>query len=791
MPKKISVLPDLEPGFVEVGGKIPKFRYNKSLQEALTVGNLNRENCIDMLRCMLLIRNFEEMITELRENKGKYGPIRYLYVGATHLSIGQEAVSTGAVSSVLPNDYIFSNHRGHGDALAKGYFAIKQMNDAELIDLITKDKKIYNHLGFETKGKTYNQLVEETLQLHLFRAIAELFGKEAGYCRGKGGSMHIADFSKGHLGSNAIVGGCLGMAVGSGIASRFFEDGKVTLCFAGDGAFNNGIAHEALNMATMAQFTNGLMERKYGVPVIFAIVNNQYGMTGQQRGEVTGVDFLAERGFGYNRDGMHAEIVNGMDVLAVREAIRRTVKLARDGQAPVLLEFWCYRFKGHSLSDRLDKVGDETYRSLKEFEAWEKVDPIETFSEKLINEKIITKKEYEKLKKEARLRNENMAKKAIRANSPDPKTMYFDLFSDEDSEEVPEKFENATILRKPEFVERDSEVEITYQEAIIEGLFQEMKRDRRVVLWGEDIADYGGAFGTTKGLLEIFGRERVFNTAISEAAIIGSGVGAALRGLRPVVEIMYIDFVLQALDQLGNQAAKWRYMSGGQALLPLTIRTTIGGGKGYAGQHSQSLEAILAHLPGLKIALPSNAYDAKGMLITSIRDSNPVVFIEHQNLYNNPLAKSKVPKEQYLIPLGKAKIRRETAGCEKTVTIIAWSSMVPIVLKAADELAKDNVESEVIDLRSLYPLDMDTILKSVQKTHRAVVIHQAVRCMGFGAEITARLQEEAFDYLDAPVVRVTAPDVPPPASSALEKAFLPNEEDVIEEIGRASCRERV
>jgi len=534
-----------------------------------------------------------------------------------------------------------------------------------------------------------------------------------------------------------------------------------------------------MNMATMAQFKNGLMGKKYGIPLIFAIVNNQYGMTGQQRGEVTGIEFLAERGFGYNREGMYAEIINGMDVLAVRDATKRAVKLAREGEGPVLLEFWCYRFKGHSLSDRLDKVTDETYRSLRELEAWEKVDPLKAFSEKLIKEGVISTEELEEFKKEARARNEDMAVKAAEAKSPDPKKMYFGLFSHTSSSKVPEKFRNAPILKKPEFLERDPDVEITYREAIIEALFQEMKRDRRVVLWGEDIADYGGAFGATKGLLKIFGRERIFNTAISEAAIIGSGVGAALRGLRPVVEIMYIDFVLQAMDQLGNQAAKWKYMSGGQATVPLTIRTTIGGGKGYAGQHSQSLEAILAHLPGLKIAVPSNAYDAKGMLASAIRDDNPVVFIEHQNLYRHPLAKSKVLKEEYLVPLGKAKVIREANRGKKIVTLVTWLSMVPVALKAADELAKEDIEVEVIDLRSLYPLDMDTIVTSVQKTGRAVVVHQAVQFMGFGAEIVAELQEKALDYLDAPVVRVAAPNIPPPSSPVLEKAFLPNEKDII------------
>jgi len=596
--------------------------------------------------------------------------------------------------------------------------------------------------------------------------------------------MHIADFKRGHLGANAIVGGSIGMTVGSGIASRYFGDKKITLCFAGDGAFNNGISHEAMNMACMAQFTNGLMNKKFGVPTIFAVVNNQYGMTGQQRGEVTGIEFLAERGFGYNKDGMHTEIVNGMDVLAVYDATARAVELASQGKGPVLLEFWCSRYKGHSLSDRLDTAEDETYRTLKELEEWQKIDPLNTFSHKLMEEKIVSETTLRKLEKEARERNEHMAAKAVEAPNPDPKAIYFGLLSNTSSDEVPSQFRDTPTLKKPDFLDRDPKVEITYREAVIEALFEEMKRDRRVILWGEDIADYGGAFGATQGLLEILGRDRVFNTAISEAAIVGSGLGAAMRGLRPVVEIMYIDFILLAMDQIGNQAAKWKYMSGGQPTIPLTIRTTIGGGKGYAGQHSQSLEAVLPHFPGLKIAMPSDAYEAKGLLKAAIRDDNPVIIIEHQNLYRHPLGKSQVPKEDYLIPLGKAKIKRkiDTTKDENSVTIITWSSMVPLAMKAAEELAMEGIEAEVIDLRTLYPLDIDTLVRSVQKTNRAVVVHQAVRCMGFGAEVVAQLQEKAFDYLDSPIVRVAAPDTPPPSAPVLEKAFLPNEKDIVEAV---------
>jgi len=780
MVKEINVMPEFERGVIRVGGEIPKFRYEGTIRGEIEAGRLTKDLAIDLLKCMLMIRNVEDMLVELRVHKGKYGSLRFLYRGPTHLSIGQEAMSTGAISAITLNDYITSHHRGHGDVVAKGYFALREMTEEQLVNYLKKNERIMNYLKLKVEKGNRDALFEAALRVHLFKIIAELFGKEDGYCRGRGGSMHIACFDLNHLGATAIVGGCVAMAVGSGIASRYLGDDRVTLCFAGDGAYNNGVVQEALNMACMAQFTNGLMGRRYGIPTIFIIVNNQYGMSGQQKGEVTGIDYLAERGFAYNKIGMHAEIVNGMDVLAVRDATLRAVELARKGEGPILLEFVGYRFKGHSLSDR------EYYRTKEEVEAWMRWDPIKVYSERLLKEGILTKEELDRLVKEARLRNEEVARVAAEAPDPDPKEVCAYTFSEEVEEEVPEEFRNAPVLKEPELVNRDPNVEITYREALLEAFYQAMKNDKRIVFWGEDIADYGGAFGATKGLLEMFGRERIFNTAISEAAIVGAGLGAALRGLKPVVEIMYIDFITQALDQLGNHAAKWCYMTGGQVSVPLIVRTTIGGGRGYAGQHSQSLESLLLHFPGLKVVYPSNAYDVKGMFMASLRDKNPIVFIEHQNFHRDPvyskLTKRKVPKEEYIVPLGKAAVVRKAANYDNAVTIITWSYLVYDSLSAAEKLAKEGIEAEVIDLRTLYPLDMETVLESVRKTHRAVVVHQAISFMSLGAEIAAQIQEKALDYLDAPILRVTAPYCTPPSSAVLEREFLPNEEDILETV---------
>jgi len=314
--------------------------------------------------------------------------------------------------------------------------------------------------------------------------------------------------------------------------------------------------------------------------------------------------------------------------------------------------------------------------------------------------------------------------------------------------------------------------EITFVESLRMTLKEETQRDPSLMLIGEDIGRYGGIFGVTKGLLEEFGPHRVRSTPISESAIIGSALGAAMTGIRTVAEIMYIDFTTCAMDQIVNQVAKMRYMSGGKAKIPLVIRTQGGGGRGNAAQHSQSLEALFYHIPGLKIVMPSTPHDARGLLKTAIQDDNPVMFIEHKLLY---ATKGFVPNEEYLIPFGQADIKRKG----KDVTVIAISYMVTKALKAAGRLAGENIEAEVIDLRTLVPLDLETILQSIRKTNRAVIVHEGCRRGGIGAEISSQIQEEAFDYLDAPIQRVGALSVPIPYSEPLENAVIPGEEDII------------
>ncbi len=376
---------------------------------------------------------------------------------------------------------------------------------------------------------------------------------------------------------------------------------------------------------------------------------------------------------------------------------------------------------------------------------------------------------------EARVRERNAraAVRASRATDPDPADILRYLYTDTASDVVPAARTGVVPLVPVPAAKRGPDGSITYRDAIRDALVEEMTRDGRVLFYGEDVADYGGAFKLSKGLLEAFGRERVFNTPISEACICGTAVGAAIVGLRPVVELMYMDFALMASDQIANQAGKWHYMSGAQIEVPLVIRASVGAGKGYGGQHSQSLESIFTHIPGLWVVYPASPADAKGLLKSAIRTNNPVLFVESQGLYPT---KGIVPEDEHLVPIGRARVAREGTDA----TLVGWGPAVLDMLAAADRLeAEHGVSAEVIDIRSLVPLDMETILVSVRKTGRCVVASQAILVGSFVNEIVARIQLEAFDFLDGPVGRVgAAPGISPQAES-LEKAFLPNADDIV------------
>jgi pyruvate/2-oxoglutarate/acetoin dehydrogenase E1 component len=320
---------------------------------------------------------------------------------------------------------------------------------------------------------------------------------------------------------------------------------------------------------------------------------------------------------------------------------------------------------------------------------------------------------------------------------------------------------------------------MTFAQALNDAHKVEMERDPKIYVAGEDVGVYGGIFGVTAGLLDQFGDKRVKDTPITESAIVGTAVGAATVGLRPVIELMFVDFIGVALDQLYNQAAKMKYMFGGKAKIPMVMRASCGAGIGAAAQHSQCLEALFMHLPGLKVVMPSTPYDAKGLLIEAIRDDNPVVFLEHKMLY---AIEGEVPNGAYTIPFGRADIKRKG----KDVTVVATAKMVHTALSAAEKLAAEGVSVEVVDPRTLNPLDEESIIESVKKTHRLVIVHEEVKFAGSGAEIAAMVAEKAFDYLDAPILRVAAPFCPVPFSAPLEQAFIPSEKQIIEAVKKVN-----
>jgi acetoin:2,6-dichlorophenolindophenol oxidoreductase subunit beta len=329
---------------------------------------------------------------------------------------------------------------------------------------------------------------------------------------------------------------------------------------------------------------------------------------------------------------------------------------------------------------------------------------------------------------------------------------------------------------------------LSYLEAIREAMIQVMEQDEDVYLFGEDVAEYGGAFGVSAGMLEKFGKNRIINTPISEDAIIGVAVGSALTGMRPIVEMMFSDFITIAMDEIANQAAKIRYMFGGKAKAPLVLRAAGGGGTGAAGQHSQSLESLVAHIPGLKVVMPSSPYDAKGLLVASIRDNNPVIFIEHKLLYKNKNFIENVPEKLYEVPIGKG-IKKRTG---KDITIVAASFMVKKSLEAAEILKKEEgIDCEVIDLRSLRPLDIDIILSSVEKTGTLLCVEEACGFGGFMGEVAAQVVEKGFDYLDAPILRVSGKNCPVPYSLVLEDEMIPNIDRIkkgVLDVFKTKCR---
>lgn len=630
----------------------------------------------EMYRRMLTIRRFEERASEL------YRATRI--PGFLHLSIGQEASAVGACWPLDDRDVVTSTHRGHGHCIAK---------------------------GLDVEGM-----------------FAELMGKETGTCKGRGGSMHIADPRRGIFGANGIVGAGLPIAVGAGTAAQLRRDGGVVVAFFGDGAVAQGVFHESVNLAAV-----------WDLPVIFFCENNGYSefsaAADQHRAS------LRERAAGY---GVEFHEVDGNDVVQVAALQGALVERLRTGAGPVIVEATTYRWHGHYEGD------PESYRDSAELAEWKRRDPLIVLGDALRGQGL--SQQVDDIDREVGELIERAIEMADAAPYPAAETAGDYVITPR--AEMPEP---------P--VPTDGSWKIMH--AITNALTRELEQDPTVFLAGIDVGKGGNVYGLTRGLAEKY-PGRVRDTPISESAIMGTAVGAAMAGYRPVVELMYFDFIGVCLDQLMNQAAKLRFMTGGAVTMPLVVRTQFGAGKSSGSQHSQSLEALLAHIPGLTVVMPSTPADTYGLLRAAIQDPNPVVFIENRLLYG---MKGPQPPADHLVPLGKAIVRRPGTD----VTVVSYSKTVHDCLAVADRLAAEGISVEVIDLRTISPLDFDTVLASLSKTNRLVIVHQAVGEFGVGAELAARAVREGFWHLDAPVIRVTAGSTPAPYTPALEKVWLPDE----------------
>jgi 2-oxoisovalerate dehydrogenase E1 component len=639
-----------------------------------------------LYRTMQIIRHTEEELARCHQ--------RGLIHGACHTYVGQEAIATGVCAHLSQHDPIFSTHRGHGHALAKG------MPPREL--------------------------------------IAELFGRETGCSRGRGGSMHLFSPEIGMMGTSGIVGPCLLQACGGGYSSKILKNGTVAAAFFGDGAVNNGAFHEGLNMASI-----------WKLPVLFICENNQYA-TEVPFSYSSGNPSIGSRGAAYGIPGI---TIDGNDVLEIYRVAAEAVARARSGGGPTLIECKTYRTRAHA-----EGMGDFTYRTKEEVAAWKERCPIarlRTENGATIDQFNAVDQEVVGLVKEAR-------DFAERSEVPPARTATTHVYS-------------AGVV-DAQLPKSDSESrELSFVAATLEALDQAMAADPKIFVMGEGIGVRGGNFTTTLGLYAKYGADRLCDTPICERGFVGLACGAAMTGTRPIIDFMFIDFINDSFGEIVNQIAKMQYMSSGRLKMPVLLRGCGGVGHSAATHHSGMYHSIYSHIPGLRVVLPSNPYDAKGLLAHALRSDDPVLFLEHRELMQS---KGSVPREHYEIPFGKARVAR--AGTD--VTVVALSLMVQHALQAAEQLAGEHISVEIIDPRTVSPLDVDSILQSVAKTGRLLVVDEAFGPCGFASEIAAHVADAGFNDLDAPIKRLHGAFAPTPYAPTLERAVVPDVAQVVQAI---------
>jgi 2-oxoisovalerate dehydrogenase E1 component len=639
---------------------------------------------LGLYRRLLLLRRTEEQLVRSHQHG--------LVHGACHTCIGQEAVPVGVCARLRQDDVVFSTHRGHGHALAKGV---------------------------------------PPRQL-----IAELYGRATGCSQGRGGSMHLFAPEIGLMGTSGIVGPCILQAAGAGYSFQLLGTDRVGVAFFGDGAVNNGAFHEGLNLASI-----------WKLPVLFVCENNQYA-TEVPFEYAAGNPGVASRGASYGIPGIE---VDGNDVLAVVEAAAEAVSRARAGDGPTLLECRTYRTRPHA-----EGMGDFTYRTREEVEEWKTRCPILRLRKHLLEQRLAGAEELDRIDREVTAEVEEAQRFAEASPWPDPATAATHVFAEPRPRTTP-----------PPAGERQA----TFMQATLEALSSAMARDPTIFVLGEGIGKRGGNFKTTAGLFERYGPRRLRDTPICERGFIGLGGGAAMTGTRPVIDFMFADFLLDAVGEVGNQIAKMQYMSSGRLKMPILLRGCIGIGHSAATHHSGSYYSMFAHLPGLRVVVPSSPFDAKGLMLHALRCDDPVLFLEHREILAH---KGPVPEQDYEVPFGEAAVVREG----KDVTVVALALMVSRALSASAELAKEGISVEVIDPRTVAPLDLETIARSVAKTGRLLIVEEAFGPFGLGAEVAAGIADRGFDDLDAPIRRLNGLHTPTPYSPTMEAAVVPTVEAI-------------
>jgi 2-oxoisovalerate dehydrogenase E1 component len=572
--------------------------------------------------------------------------------------------------------------------------------------------------------------------LDLLTLFRQLLGRDGGFTRGRDRTFHFGVLRHHIVGMISHLGAMMPVADGLALAAQLKGSRQVVATFVGDGATSEGDFHEAANLAAV-----------WNLPVIIVIENNYYGLSTPVSEQYACAD-LADRAAGY---GMHGAIVDGNDYLAVYEAVRAAADRARRGDGPSLLEFKTFRMRGH------EEASGTAYVPKELFDEWGRKDPVLRFEGFLIEQGLYTPESAKALRAELKQQIDALVDEALA--TPDPQSTA--------ERELRDVYASTRNSQLPPPKDRPEGPERRYVDAISDGLREAMRRDDKVILLGQDIAEYGGVFKITEGFVEEFGKARVRNTPIIESAAVGAALGLSFEGFRPMIEMQFGDFISCAFNQIVNNVAKTKYRW--DEAVPMVIRAPIGGGTGAGPFHSQNVEAWFTHVAGLKVVEPATPFDAKGLLLAAFEDGNPVLYLEHKFLYRS--AKGPVPDGYYTVPIGRARIARDGGDA----TVVTYGVGVAWAIDAAERLAADGKQIEVVDLRSLLPWDREMVLASVKKTSRALVLHEAPLTGGFGGEVASAIGEELFEWLDAPVMRLGGLDMPVPFSKALEEIYMPRQ----------------